>query len=182
MANEKSNDLPLSFGVTESMEVKTMEYIVSRYLGNMAELSKADTLGSANPIKNYIASILEFLGSYTLSRGFIMRMTPEAATSMWLDLRKESDSIVTFLLHITSEFKMIYGPEEYRTICLKIAHANYYGISASHTFSIIKRDDELLANVLPTIKLDSVDDYVNFLIDNSWLVTIYLITLMNPIL
>lgn len=168
---------PTTYSFKESNEVITMEYVVKKYISNIEIMSGNDTLGNTSPLKPYLEEVVRFVSSYNLARGFILTLTETEATKLWYSIRTDYKDIVSFLMHITSEFRMIYNPSEYREICRKIAYAT--GFVYNPKYSIIAKVDETFVKTLR--KQDDIEEEINFLENNPWLVSMYLISLINPI-
>lgn len=167
-----------SVGLSESKDVRIMEQIIKRYIANLEYISQEDKLGSKYPIRDYLEDIVTFVSEYNLARSFLLLINYNAAKEVWRRIR-ENDSITAFLFHVTSEFKLVLGQEEFINTCHRIAYA--YDYISNGRFNIIKDVDEELARSLP--KNFATDyDLVKFLEENSWFVTIILINMMNPLI
>lgn len=163
---------------TESQEVVSMEYVVKRYIANVLTLAENDTIGSTNPLKDYAEEITAFIAEYNLSRLFVSNFNRQEAVNLWNNIRsRDEGEAVTFLLNVTSEYRMLYTPEEYMAICHKVADSIDY--TRDNELSIIHQCDSQLSKLLG--QTYSREDTAKWLNANAWLVSLYLITLMNPL-
>lgn len=174
---EETSKSNLGFFSRESSEVSTMEYIIKKYIANILTLAENDTLGNTSPLKPYVEEITQFVVSYNLARGFPILLTEESATELWKTIRSNYRDVSSFLLHVTSEYRMIYGPEEFKEVCRKIAYAT--GFNNDPETSIIMKSDPIFSKVLR--RQDNMDKETDFLFNNPWLVTMFCISVMNPL-
>lgn len=169
-------------GLSESKDVRIMEQIIKRYIANLEYISQDDKLGTKYPIREYLEDIVTFVANYNLSRGFILNLTSNAAKEIWKEVR-ENNSVTSFLFHVTTEYKLVLGEEEFINSCRRLAYAcsynsNNYDQNLSMD-NIIKNIDPDLSKSLPNTH---VSNLTSFLEQNSWLVTIALINMMNPLI
>lgn len=174
--------------VNQTLEDKyllTVEYIIKRHLGNKITLIQTLDLPENDKVVQYVNDVTTFVNSIVESELFLFNLTYKQAIKLWKDMRgNPNNHVLSFILYTTSKLRFQLG-DEYANLVDQLVKAFSYTYKET-TYGTIPED--LPNNIVQLYdeefkhKPFNKEELVNLFVANPWLVTLTLISMIDPVL
>lgn len=160
--------------VAKSVFSQQLDIIIKRHLANMMDARDSSSIESDTRAKldSYIRNVKIFVNTWAQSFLVPAMFNQEQLKDLWLKIIEKDDYIISFLLRVLNELKMLYTAEQFIELVDNIA-------SAFTVYNNTPNYNETIMNSETASKFITKDELKAILLRDQWLISFLGITLMD---
>lgn len=169
----------------ENPYLNVVEYVIKRHIGNKISIIQSLDLPVESKQAQYVADVTEFVNSLIESELFLLNLNSNDVIKLWKEIRaKSNNNVLSFILYTTSKLRFHFR-EDYANVIKYLTEAFTYTYkiedydstpSDKYDNAMQMSDTEFKHKPYHREKIKSLFE------NNPWLVTITMITMIDPIL
>lgn len=160
--------------IAKSVFSQQLDIIIKRHLANMMDARDSSSIESDTRAKldSYIRNVKIFVNTWAQSFLVPAMFNQEQLKDLWLRITEKDDYVISFLLRILNELKMLYTAEGFIELVDNVASSFTVYINTPNY-------NETIMNSETASKFITKDELKAILLRDQWLISFLGITLMD---